>query len=86
MALSSCFVTFDGIEFYPNTKDKISKIVVSLVRLHPFNDGNKRIALSIMFSLAGKHNVTIAPFDYTDLMNGIATKKYNEQDITRLLK
>ena len=85
LALSSCFATFDGIEFYPSTKEKIAKIVVSLVRLHPFVDGNKRTALSILFSLAGKNRITVQTFDYTDLMNGIATKKYDEKDVQRIL-
>ena len=85
LALSSCFVTFDGIEFYPSTKEKIAKIVVSLVRIHPFVDGNKRTALSILFSLTGKNRITVQTFDYTDLMNGIATKKFDEMDVQRIL-
>ena len=27
----------------------------------------------------------VQSFDYTDLMNGIATKKYDEKDVQRLL-
>lgn len=84
-ALSSCFATFDGFEFYPSTKEKIAKIIVSLVRLHPFVDGNKRTALVLLFSLAGKNKITVQSFDYTDLMDGIATKKYDEKDVKRIL-
>lgn len=84
-ALTSCFATFDGIEFYPNAKAKIAKIVVSIVRLHPFVDGNKRTALAILIVLADLNDLTIKSFDFTDLMNGIATKKYAEKDVQKLL-
>ena len=84
-ALVSCFATFDGIEFYPSTKEKIAKIVVSLVRLHPFVDGNKRTALAVLIVLSDLNGLQLKTFDYTDLMNGIATKKYDEKDVQRLL-
>lgn len=83
--LISCFATFDGIEFYPSTKEKIAKIVVSLVRLHPFVDGNKRTALAVLIVLSDLNGLQLKTFDYTDLMNGIATKKYDEKDVQRLL-
>ena len=85
MSIQSCFATFDGIEFYPMTPEKIAKIIVSLVRLHPFVDGNKRTALTLLFVLVSRNNLTIKPFDYTDLMNGIATKKYAEKGVQKLL-
>lgn len=84
-ALVSCFAIFDGIEFYPSTKEKIAKIVVSLVRLHPFVDGNKRTALAVLIVLSDLNGLNLKTFDYTDLMNGIATKKYDEKDVQRLL-
>lgn len=84
-ALVSCFVTFEGIEFYRTSKEKIAKTVVSLVRLHPFVDGNKRTALAVLIVLSDLNGLQLKTFDYTDLMNGIATKKYDEKDVQRLL-
>ena len=47
-ALSASFQTFDGLELYPSTAEKISRIAYGLVRNHPFVDGNKRIGTYVM--------------------------------------
>jgi len=39
--------TFDGKELYPGIFEKASALVHSLIRNHPFNDGNKRTGLAI---------------------------------------
>ena len=50
-ALNSPFQTFDGVELYPSTIAKIARIAYSLVRNHPFVDGNKRIGAYVMLVL-----------------------------------
>ncbi len=37
--------TFDGIDLYPDLATKASALFFSLVRNHPFIDGNKRVAV-----------------------------------------
>ena len=41
-AISRPFQTFDGNELYPSVIQKSSALVESLVKNHPFVDGNKR--------------------------------------------
>jgi prophage maintenance system killer protein len=40
--------TFDGIDLYPTAIEKATAIFESLIINHPFMDGNKRIAYSLM--------------------------------------
>ena len=41
-ALHRPFQTFDGKELYPTTQEKAAAILESIVKNHPFSDGNKR--------------------------------------------
>jgi death-on-curing protein len=50
-ALSVAFQTFDGVELYLSTIDKIARIAYGLVCNHPFIDGNKRIGCYMMLVL-----------------------------------
>ncbi|MDY3922750.1 MAG: Fic family protein [Ezakiella sp.] len=59
--LRSCvdgvFQTFDGKELYPGDIDKIVSLSFSLVRSHPFCDGNKRIAMMALLYLFEINNI-----------------------------
>lgn len=50
-ALGKAFVTFDGMERYPDVLDKIAATTFALVNNHGFIDGNKRIGLVVMIFL-----------------------------------
>lgn len=41
-ALNRPYQTFDGNELYPTPIDKAAAILESIVKNHPFTDGNKR--------------------------------------------
>lgn len=41
-ALNRPYQTFDGKELYPEVIDKAAAILESIVKNHPFSDGNKR--------------------------------------------
>ncbi|MEP1096365.1 MAG: type II toxin-antitoxin system death-on-curing family toxin, partial [Cyclobacteriaceae bacterium] len=41
-ALNRPFQTFDGNELYPTVIDKAAAILESIIKNHPFIDGNKR--------------------------------------------
>ncbi len=62
-ALSAAFQTFDGVELYPSTIAKISRIAYGLIANHPFIDGNKRIGTYVMMVLLKLNNIEA---DFTD--------------------
>lgn len=47
-AINRPFQTFDQIDLYPNTADKAAAIIESIVKNHPFIDGNKRTGYVVM--------------------------------------
>lgn len=47
-ALNRPFATFDGIDLYPSAIEKATALFESLIINHPFMDGNKRIAYTLM--------------------------------------
>jgi death on curing protein len=47
-AISQPQMTFDGEELYPTIESKANALCFSIVRNHPFVDGNKRIGHAVM--------------------------------------
>ncbi|MFH1322084.1 MAG: type II toxin-antitoxin system death-on-curing family toxin [Bacteroidota bacterium] len=47
-ALNRPYSTFDRKELYPASVDKAAAIIESLIKNHPFMDGNKRIGYVLM--------------------------------------
>ena len=62
MAVSSPFASFGGEDLYKTLEEKAKQLCNSLIRNHPFLDGNKRIgalAMSVFLDLNGKKlNIT----------------------------
>ena len=46
-ALKTPFQTFEGKDLYPEILDKASQLCYSLIKNHPFADGNKRIGIHL---------------------------------------
>ena len=47
-ALARPYMTFDQTELYPEPVDKAAAILESIVKNHPFVDGNKRAGYTLM--------------------------------------
>ena len=47
-ALASPRQSWDGKDLYPNIEDKAAILIYNLIKMHPFENGNKRIALVSM--------------------------------------
>jgi death-on-curing protein len=58
-ALNRPFATFDGIDLYPTAIEKATALFESLIINHPFMDGNKRIAYTLMEILLRVHGLQI---------------------------
>lgn len=52
-------VTFDGKDLYPSAIDNASAIIESIVKNHPFSDGNKRTGYILMRLILLKSNMDI---------------------------
>ena len=58
-ALESAFHTFDGIELYPTKEEKAARIACSLIRNHPFTDGNKRIGMYFLITFLDVNGIAL---------------------------
>lgn len=49
MAVSSPFASFSGEDLYKTLEEKAKQLCISLIKNHPFLDGNKRLGVLSMF-------------------------------------
>lgn len=59
-ALNSPFQTFDSKELYPEFSGKAAQLSFSIIKNHPFLDGNKRIGVHIMLVFLVLNNVKLS--------------------------
>lgn len=81
-------VTFDGLDLYKTIFDKAAALLHSLLKNHPFIDGNKRTALSsagIFLSLNGYKLINKHKQEVTFMLD-VANDKLTLQEISTWLK
>lgn len=87
-ALNRPFATFDGIDLYPSIIEKAAAIGESIIKNHPFHDGNKRIGFLILIAILNKNNFDISAKedDIYDFIIAIAEGKLDFDSIVEWLK
>ena len=60
LAIDRPWMTAFGTELYPTPFEKAAAISESIVRNHPFNDGNHRTALAALHLILGLHQLKLA--------------------------
>jgi death-on-curing protein len=85
LALNSPYQNFGGADLYPAVIDKISHIAFSLIKNHPFIDGNKRIGVTVMLVLLKANGIALecTNGDLADLGFGVADGSYDGDYIRR---
>lgn len=58
-AIEAPYAAFGGIEFFPTLAEKAARLAFGLAANHPFNDGNKRIAVVSVLVLLGVNGVSV---------------------------
>ena len=83
-ALNAPFQTFDSKELYPKISDKAAQLTFSLIKNHPFLDGNKRIGIHIMlvFLAINGINLSYSQQELIDLGLGIADSSISKNELT----
>lgn len=87
-AISRPFQTFDGNELYPTVFEKVASLGESLIKNHPFVDGNKRTGLLAMMSLLFEFGywINIEEEKMYDFVIHIATSKISFEEIVKWLE
>jgi death-on-curing protein len=87
-ALARPYQTFSGNDLYPTTLEKAAALGESLIKNHPFVDGNKRTGLLAMvsFLINHQHSLTASPTDLYDFIIKISTGAFSFNEIVIWLK
>ncbi|MBQ7613250.1 MAG: type II toxin-antitoxin system death-on-curing family toxin [Spirochaetaceae bacterium] len=86
-ALKTPFQTFEGKDLYPAILDKVSQLCYSLIKNHPFADGNKRIGvhLTLLFLMINNIELTYTQKDLIEFGLSVASEKMTKDDIKQWL-
>ena len=82
------FMTFDQHELYPTPVSKAAALIESLIKNHPFLDGNKRIGYVMMrfFLLQHKMDIHAIQSEKYDFVMSIANGKVEIDQITEWIE
>ena len=83
LSINAPYQTFDGKEIYPTTIEKAVHLGFSIIKNHPFLDGNKRIGIHSMLVLLFLNDYSL---DYTqeeliEIVMDIASSEKSDQDL-----
>lgn len=87
-ALDRPFSGFGETEFYPTLEEKAAALLESLIKNHPFMDGNKRAGFFTIQSLLQRERKEIETEEdeLYDFLGAIAEGKKNYSDILQWIK
>jgi len=82
------YSTFDSNDLYPSTIDKAAAIIESVVKNHPFIDGNKRTGYTLMrlILLGDGLDISASEDEKYKFVIGIAEGKVSFDDIHSWIK
>ncbi len=77
------FQSFEDVEFYPSAFDKAAAILHSIVKNHPFIDGNKRTGFIAAFALLYRsgNELTASEKDAYNFVVNVASSQILFQEI-----
>jgi death-on-curing protein len=80
--------TFEGKELYPTILEKVAALLESIIKNHPFNDGNKRIGYTISRLMLLDNNLDLraSQNDKYNFIIQIAENKVTYEHILEWLK
>ncbi|MCR5699113.1 MAG: type II toxin-antitoxin system death-on-curing family toxin [Treponemataceae bacterium] len=86
-SLKSPFQTFDGNALYPDIYDKAAQLCFSLIKNHPFIDGNKRIGvhLTLLFLKINGEQTIYSQEELIEFGLSAASGKMDKTDIKKWL-
>jgi death-on-curing protein len=84
-AVNAPFQTFNGEPLYPSIQQKATRLAFSIVKNHPFIDGNKRIGLHVMLVFLDINGIELA-YSQEELASvglSLAAGTYSDEELLR---
>ena len=87
-AVAAPMQSFDGVELYPSTLEKIARVGYGLAANHAFIDGNKRIGAMVTQLLLqyNGHHLSLQENELADMFIAIAAGSASEKDLLNWIK
>jgi death-on-curing protein len=87
-ALAQPHMTFDGEELYPSLVEKASALGFSVIKNHPFVDGNKRTGHAAMetFLVLNGYEISASVDEQEQVILRVATGETARQEFTAWLR
>ena len=84
-ALAQPRQTFGGVELYPSTAEKAAALGFSLIKNHPFIDGNKRIGHAAMevFLVLNGYEIQATVDEQEQIILDVAAGRMNRESFAR---
>lgn len=88
LSINSPFQTFYGTDLYTGTIKKIVHLGFSLIKNHPFIDGNKRVGTHVMLVLLelNGYSLDYSQDELIDIIIGVASSNKSEDDLLTWVK
>ena len=67
-AIQVVFQSFGSIECYPEPIDKAARLLVGIIKNHPFIDGNKRTAFVLFKELLREYGLTVRGYKIEEVV------------------
>lgn len=83
-ALAQPLMTFSGKDLYPTLVEKASALCFSLVKHHPFVDGNKRVGHAVMetFLILNGYEISASVPEQEEVILNLAAGELNRDDFS----
>ncbi len=80
--------TFDKKDLYPDIVSKAASLCFSIIKNHPFNDGNKRVSHAAMeaFLMLNNFEIRATVDDQEKIILSLASGKITQEDFANWLK
>ena len=85
-ALNSAFASFGEKEVYPTPFKKALRVLVGIIKNHPFVDGNKRTAFVVFKEILREHRFTVTGYSKEDVVKLLEQLAAFQKDIEELIE
>lgn len=82
MAVNSPFASFDGEDLYKTLEEKAKQLCISLIKNHPFLDGNKRVGILAMLVFLDLNEKKLNITNEDIILLGLGIAKGNQRTNT----
>lgn len=88
LSINSIFQTFDNKDLYSSILEKAAHLGFSLIRNHPFIDGNKRIGIHAMlvFLAVNNYYLNYTQEELIEIVLNIASSKATDTDLLEWIR